>query len=441
MMISKLVKIALLILLSTIFILIDSLYSLASAYFYFLISFLATDIFNKKKIKLIHVWCVGFIYIILSEVFLTSGLISNIYALDALKFLITANNIILLGYLTNNNLKKTKLKDVIYYYYPRKGILFLLLSLVVFYVTMSLPRAVISFFSGRANASEGENFMIISVLNSMAFLLPSVILFYFYYIKKTSLFQPFLLSSPIFVILFMEGSRFPLLFSFLGFILTYNYLRVNKISLKNFFIVGSAILVLVSSSYVMKEFRTTGNKSNLVPDQTKNEYKDMPTYLSQYLSNEGVIDMTTLMMQHFSSHDHLYGVSSGFITYFWVPRIFWEDKPTMLGHWFIRQYRSGFGEWHSASFGFTGELFADFGYFSLIIIFFIGRFIKNAEKFQETALASKSYNVILGAMLFPYIFFFVRSPITSSTTFLGILFFLFVFKRYFFKEIKIINFK
>ena len=106
----------------------------------------------------------------------------------------------------------------------------------------------------------------------------------------------------------------------------------------------------------------------------------------------------------------------------------------MLGYWFIRKYRTGFGDGHSASFGFTGDLFADFGYFSLFFIFIIGRLIKFAEKFSEKSLSSKNYNVIIGSMLFPYVFFFVRSPITASMTFFGILFFFYIFKRVIFIE-------
>lgn len=437
---NKFIKIGILVILSLIILLYDDLYRLATLYFYVLLVFLIFDIINYKKVKLIHVWCIGFIYIILSEVFLNFEIGLNVYALNALKYLIIANNLILMGYYSKGKYKINEIKRKHYTYETRKAGWFLLIALVILYVAMAIQRAITSISMSRAIAAEGENFLIISVLNAMGFLLPSVILFYFYHIKKTSLVKPLLLSAPIFLILFLEGSRFPLLFAFLGFFITYQNLNSEKISVKKILLMGSAILILLSASYVMKEFRV-GNQYAADYIETKTLYEDFPTYVSQYLSNEGIIDMTSLMMQHYTTHNHTYGATSSFILYFWVPRVFWETKPTMLGHWFIRQYRSGFSEGHSASFGFTGELFADFGYFSLFFVFIIGRFIKYAEKFQAKALASNSYNVILGAMLFPYVFFFVRSPITGSTTFLGILFFFFIFKRIIFKEVKVINFK
>ncbi|MFL9835656.1 O-antigen polysaccharide polymerase Wzy [Chryseobacterium terrae] len=413
-------------------------YSLAVTYFYFLLFFLIADIIYKRKINLIHVWCAGFVYIILSEAFITFGI--NFYknGLDALQYLIVANNLILIGYYSNNSSPQVNKQNGKYEYTTKKLGVFLLIVCILFYITATLPSALASFALGREAAAEGENFVISSIVNSMGFLLPSVILFYFYHIKKTSLLISFLLSSPIFLILFMGGSRFPLLFSFLGFFLTYQNLSSTKFSKKKIFLLGMALVILLSASYAMKEFRTGERNVTNYTEQTE-EYRDLPTYVSQYLSNEGIIDMTSLMIEHFSYHDHLYGASSSFITYFWIPRVIWEDKPTMLGHWFIRQYRGGFSQGHSASFGFTGDLFADFGYLSLLFVLFIGRLIKSAENFQDKALASNNYKVILGAMLFPYVFFFVRSPITASMTFLGILFFFFLFKKTVFKELKMLK--
>ncbi len=431
---NKFIKIALLIILSLITIAFDDLYNLATFYFYTLLLMIVFDIIKKREINLIHVWCIGFIYIILSEVFIIFELQKNPYSLLALKYLIIANNIILIGYSSKKGIKMENVRIKLSNYKAKRGGGIILIMLVLFYVSMSWQAAILSFTLGRDSGSEGENFILSSILNAMGFILPSVILFYFYYIKKKSLLYSFIISIPIFIILFMGGSRFPLLFSFVSFFITYKSLNPNRISVKQIALLFSASIILLSSSLAMKEFRT-GNQFDDNYKESKVESKDFPTYISQYLSNEGVIDMTSLMIKHFDSNEHLYGASSSFILYFWVPRSIWKEKPTMLGYWFIRKYRSGFGDGHSASFGFTGDLFADFGYFSLFFIFFIGRFIKIAENFNENALKSKNYKVIIGAMLFPYIFFFVRSPITASMTFLGIIFFFYFFKKTVFTEI------
>lgn len=408
-------------------------YKLGTFYFYVLGFFLFFDIITHKKIKLIHVWCFGFVFIILSEVFLTIGETLDVNLLVALKFLVIANNVILMGYYSYDNVKLQDSKNNHYRYRSKRGGGFFLIVLVLIYFLFNFTSALTAFSLGREVAAEGQDYVLSSIISSIGFVLPSVILFYFYHIKKVSLLISLLLAVPVFAILFMGGTRFPLLFSFLGFFITYQNLNAGKISVKKIALMVSAGIILISASFAMKEFRSVSAHGAVYTEQ-KAVYKDLPTYASQYLSNEGVIDMTGLMMQHFTVNDHLYGTSSSFVAYFWVPRFLWEDKPTMLGHWFIRMYRGGFSEGHSSSFGFTGDLYADFGYGSLFFIFFLGRLIKRGEIFQANALASKNYTVILGAMLYPYVFFFVRSPITATITFLGILFFFYSFKRIIFTE-------
>jgi hypothetical protein len=156
------------------------------------------------------------------------------------------------------------------------------------------------------------------------------------------------------------------------------------------------------------------------------------------MSPEGVVDMTALSMTYFESNPHTYGKSIAFLTYFWVPRTIWPDKPTMIGHWLIRKYRSGFSEGHSASFGFTGELYADFGYFSLIFVLVIGLALKWADYFRAYHLSKQqSYDKILVGMLFSYVFFFIRSPITSTMTFLSILLVYYLIRKILFKKVTI----
>lgn len=428
----RIMKIIVMLLITCMVFIFYDTYMLGTFYFYFLIVFLAYDIIVEKSIKLIHVWCSAFIFVILSEVFISIGENADSGLLDALKFLISANNTVLIGYLTNNRKESSQTVKKTLYSGSRLGTFFIILITVV-YIGMTFSSALTSFSIGRQAGSEGEDFVVSSVISAIGFLLPAVVVFYFWHVKKTTLLVPILFSLPVFTILFMGGSRFPLLFSFLGFFITYQSLAKKQLSVKNLILMFSAIFALLLASIAMKEFRSGEVNNNYVKEQSV--YTDLPTYFSQFMSNEGVIDMTSLIIQHFSVHNHLYGSSSSFITYFWIPREFWPEKPTMLGHWFIRLYRGGFSEGHSASFGFTGDLFADFGYYSLFIVFLIGRAIKSAENFQGKALASDSYSVILGGMLYPYIFFFVRSPITATMMFLGILFFFYLFKKILFDNL------
>jgi hypothetical protein len=116
----------------------------------------------------------------------------------------------------------------------------------------------------------------------------------------------------------------------------------------------------------------------------------------------------------------MYGLASSYIFIFWIPRAIWPDKPTMLGYWLIREYGSGFSDSHSASFGFTGDLYADFGNFSLLICFFIGIVIGLLQKQVNKNLQSNSYSNTLFVMLYPATFFYVRSPQTSLISYIGV---------------------
>lgn len=436
MMFKKYIVLSSFLLLSTYILLIDNFNQLGQVYFYTIVPFILYSIISNKKIQLIDVWNLSFVFIILSEVFIRTS--ATDYMVSAIQYLIVANNLINIGYLTKSNNYFSKKRNIYTVYRDSRVVITVLFCLVLFYFFMEIKTAIMAFTLGRMSTyGDGGNMLIISSLtNSLGLVLPSIMAYYFIYIKRKSILIPFLLSLPIFIILFMGGTRFPLLFSFLGFILVVQGKIMKKLTLKNSIVLATSILLLVSVSSRMKDFRSTGisnPKSSIV--QNHQSFKDIPTYLAaNYMSPEGVVDMTALMFKHFEKNDHLYGASSSFILYFWVPRAIWPEKPTMLGYWFIRQYRGGFGDAHSASFGFTGDLYADFGLFSLIIVFFLGRLLKTAENFKRRVFIRGDYSTVLRAMFYPFIFFFVRSPITSTMTFLGIIFIYYIMKRVMFAK-------
>lgn len=394
------------------------------------------DYFDKKSLSLFQVWLVGFIFVILSEaILIESG--GNI--LGAVKYLLIANNLIILGYLVPVKFKRQQVKYRLLNRVKASGwIPYVLILLVVSFVVYALPGAVLSYRLGRDYASEilsgDSNLLLSSFFGSLGFVLPSIIVYYYKEIKfKKSILIPLLLSMPIFALLFIGGTRFPLLFSFGGFLIVSQADRTGRITL-NLKLIGF-LLVLFGASFIMGQFRSGG----LVDFEYKTEEAVSEVRLSKRLASEmspeGVVDMTAMSMTYFESNPHTYGKSILFLTYFWVPRAIWPDKPTMLGHWMIRKYRSGFGEGHSSSFGFTGELFADFGYFSLFFVFLLGMLLKWADLFRAYQLTQpRSYSKILVGMIFSYVFFFVRSPITSSMNFFGILIVYSLIRRLLFKK-------
>lgn len=430
----KILKILFTLLLCIIVLFYDEYKALGSFYFYTLTLWGIFDIIKKKKIELIHVWNAAFGFIILSEVFSEKFNTSQL-SVVALQFLIIANNVIYIGYVSCDKSFKNKIensKEGIINYNPKKITPYIIIMLVFFFFFFKISSAIASISVGRVGQSEEESFILGSIVNALGFILPALIAYYFVIINKKKILLAVLIASPIFIIEFLIGTRFPLLFSVLGFVIVVlGKFSIKGINLKTSFFIILSISVLLFGSKAMQNFRAQGFMSNNTNDLIQENYNSIPASVLSLGSPEGVVDMTGLMFNYFERHNFMYGKSSSFILYFWVPRSIWPDKPTMLGHWLIREYRYGFSSGHSSSFGFTGELYSDFGFFSLIFVFFVGRLIAKANDFKNKALKSNSYQLVLGAMLFPYIFFFVRSPVTATINFIAILFFYFLFKKMF----------
>ncbi|GAB6278097.1 MAG: hypothetical protein STSR0006_00920 [Lentimicrobium sp.] len=427
----------------------DNSFFISEIYFYILIVITIFDYNKKKSITLFQFWQISFIYIILSEALLSTY--SDIYFLKAIRYLILSNNILILGYLLferiNSNKKTINVnnytKQKIYIETKNKFVPIFFVFIVLAYTSYQLPRSLITFLYGRSTAydldSGTESIIISSILGSIPLILPSIIVYYYKELNNTkTIFKPLILSIPIFIVLFVSGTRFPLLFSIVGFFIIAFSDKFNGRIKLNFKLISIGVLLLISTE-VMTIVRVGGFESETI-EVIKNNETRFSKIIASNMSPEGVIDMTSLMMKHFETNPHMYGKSSSFVLYFWIPRSVWPAKPTMLGHWLIRQYRGGFSNVHSASFGFTGDLFADFGYFSLLFVFLLGFLLKKIDLFFSNMLSKTgSYSKVLAAMLFPYVFFFVRSPITSTITFLGILFIYLLFKRIIFLKLKISN--
>lgn len=416
----------------------DSILLIGEVNLVLLLLIIALNYIDNKSITNLQIWLAGFIFIIVSEsILIESG--GNV--LNAIKFVFSANYIMIYGYYFPIKFKKYSqpmLKNI--NVNSSKWTIYMIILTLFVYIIYFFPTALRSFKYGRHGSPDDytndANVFISSFIYSIGFILPSIIIYYYKEIKKKkNLMFPFLLCLPIFIILFIGGSRFPLLFSFLGFAIMVQNNRSKKITLNIKFI--GLILLLLLSTQLMIEFRNQGfanfeNNSNTdisVIDER------LSKRIASQMSPEGVIDMTALSMTYFESHSHTYGKTTLFITYFWIPRSIWPDKPTMIGHWLIREYRSGFGSQHSASFGFTGELYADFGYFSLFFVFLIGIILRWSEQFKNYYLSQdNAFQKVLIAMIFSYVFFFVRSPMTSTINFIGILAVYFLFKKLLFNK-------
>jgi hypothetical protein len=422
--------------------LVNDIAILSRVYFFCALAYVFWSIAKSKSIRLIDVWNVSFIFVIVSEALMKNA--GDQEFLIATQFLMTANNLVNIGYLSA--FKKSRLDaGGLMSPPPRRRMryqsltLFVLLSCIVGYALANYQAALLAASIGRSTAADilrtsSEARILDALWSAIGMVIPSILTYYVLVIKNGRLIYALALAAPILLIQMISGTRFVLLFSMIGIIVVYMSANDRRWSWRKLLTAICLMLGLLYSTVIMKEIRSGGSHfpaivAGGVGDMTWLAEPNLAKFAEEFLSPEGVIDMTALMFRYFDTHPHLYGLSTSYLLYFWVPRSIWEEKPTMLGHWLIREYRSGFSEGHSVSFGFIGDLYADFGLFSLIAIFMLGSGLFSLELFRRKMNANKGLGVVFGAMLYPYVFFFVRSPITSTINIFAIYLIYFVFRR------------
>lgn len=397
-----------------------------------------TILFGRLKIRLLIVWNVAFFYIIGFEgLFHSNEMIMNYGSgvIAASKYLVVTFLVSNISCLTLHVLKKKrgkeqKIRDL----YKKKEVYnstlatYLLLTLsYLAYVYLNWDITLNAVLSGRVlDSYQGDFGFIAGIINSVcSTILPAVIAFTFKYIhnSKHYIIQSLIMSLPIIAILFIQGTRFTLLFSIAG--LTLVLLGNIKINFKNACILIIVGVLLVFSSEIMLESRTKGI-ANFIESNEKSLLEDVKEV---FYTREGVITANVWLIDYFNENPHLYGVSSSFLLFFWIPRVIWPDKPNMLGYWLIRESNAtGFSEFHSVSYGFAGDAYADFGYVGGIIFSLLfGGFLFFLERINNKVSRSP-FNIMFIAISFPFTFFALRSFQTASMSFIGMILFLMIFK-------------
>lgn len=382
-----------------------------------LLSIAIIDFIKTKRLNLIQIWIAGFIFIIWSEIIILiySEYIDEYY-FKGICFYLSANTFVLLGYyLTKNKIKKLIITNKFINYH--KTFLPFLIVLLLFYIATGIERAiqtVTASITYGAGDAKGSGTLIGFFATGIGFILPSLIGYYYTYVKK-NVFLAWLLVIPIFTLLLIFGSRFRLLFSVLPFLIIIKWLPINNYTIKKIvplFLLGVVFLLL---SQFIVDFRRNF-ASTILSEQTESYKSEDPITLriAEKMSNEGVIKLAMYANKYFENNDLSLGRESSFFTYFWIPRDWWKEKPVMLDSWLIRNFENVSDGYSSAS-GFMGELRADFGIFSLIFAIAIGFFIKKLNNYVMSVFSLKggNFDKILASISFPVLFFFIRSPITS----------------------------
>lgn len=401
-------------------------------HFYLLILLIALDFYQNKKLNLFQVWNCGFIFIILSEMLiLLSDEADNIKSyIPSFTYLLMANSLLLTGYL----LYKPKLKNVksnTIIVNTRIYLPFVTLCYVL-YFSSTVITILNTILLGRQQSSTMGTTSFWGIFSTaLGLILPAIIAYYFRYIKQKQIWLGILLVLPIFFAQLILSTRFHLLFSIVPFFILIGIIDLQKFSWKKNFTLLVFLFLFVSLTSFIKEYRYVSlseiTSLDVIEDE-EIEDKKISIKLARKMSPEGVVEMTKLANEYFATHPLSWGKEVSFILYFWVPRSLWPSKPTPIDHWLIRKYYN-VSDSHSTASGFTGELRADFGTLSLVFVFIGGFLLKKGDLYITNIFnnGEKSFAIVLAAILFPYVFFLVRSPLTATQS---LVFELLIYKLY-----------
>lgn len=375
------------------------------------------NILKTRRLTLFSTWIVAFVFIIWSDMTLTAYNYDNSTFATPIFFYLIGNACVLLGYVAYSRNSVKTINSNIVVTHPNYLLLFIIFSIVL-YIYLQKDIILETLLFGRVLSDvKGAGSILVIITDGIGLLMPAVIAYYFVHVKRKSAIFAIVLALPMFIAQFIMATRFKLLFQLLPFLFITKIIKLKDITIKSTIVLLLCAGALSVTSSFMKENRNmsylyyTADNSEYANDT----YSDPYVALASNMSPEGIIHMAHLANRYFDNNPLMYGKETSFLLYFWVPRSIWENKPFPIDHWLIRKYENVADE-HSTASGFLGELRADFGWFALIFAFFIGMIIKRCDNYVNyiTSLKNTPFQITIATMLYPYFFFFVRSPITST---------------------------
>lgn len=428
--------------------------------FYHSIAFIgAIELFNQLRknqfISAYSFWTIGFLFLIAtdgiisndeiiakvgssihlktSSLFLFSQLIIIYYHKKFTKKQITNN----LGYYEINI--KQKLKPIF---------IFAVLSLYIIFLISELPNAYESLLNSRFDILLNSDFggineknksiilTLFSFLSSFSgYMLPSLIYIVLY--KRTSnliaLGLSFLLSSIIWAIYIIIGTRHNIIFSFLGLIGSYSLLNINKIKFK------FSYIILIIFGYLLSSVIVEARRDGLLNYITGDHIEKYKRKTEKPLTDKTAVYMS-YVVDYYDKNEKRLGKSSAALLFFWVPRKFWNDKPPQFGFWFIREYlggQKGFSDKFSAPSSYLGVPYSDFGFIGVFIISFLIGFLtsKVDHYFNKNKQIVNYKTVLIFSFCLASFFFLPRQLNQFFSKFIVVIIFLniiFYFNKYYF---------
>jgi hypothetical protein len=296
---------------------------------------------SRPFFSMTAVWEVAFLFIVCTEgLFDWATIVRHVgreAALEAARYLTAANALVMVGHAcTFRRWRGRSDVSVVLSITQRRGVVWFMAALTLFYVVRSAGVTLEMFLVGRVGSSYtafGSSAIdaVIQGLNaSIGLILPCMIGYYVLWVRQGRLRTAILYCLPIMVLHFMGGTRFTLLFS-LGGLMIMRFVRdpMTGRKLGRMLVALLAVLMLTG---VMSSFRTFG-----VLGERPRAF-DRNRDAGAMLHSEGVVRGVGELVRYFSAHNHLGGASLAGVLVFWVPRAVWPDQPTLLGYWFPRAY-------------------------------------------------------------------------------------------------------
>lgn len=308
--------------------------------------------------------------------------------------------------------------------------MFFILAAYVLFLAVHVPLAYAMASGGRLAGGEAIEFMesvggfeapLRGLARCAGLVLPAMLMYHYLWAapSQSRLLKACTAIAPILVIQFLIGIRFPLLFGILGALVVYS--DSVKVQRKQFVQLFACLLVLVFAFQAMKTFRRHGF-SNVSVATIAESFR--PT---EFTKVDYVVLTMSKIVDYFEVGDHLHGRSNAALVFFWIPRYFWPNKPTLLDHWFIREYGDrGISESHSSSSTFASNAFVDFGFWGGISFWgLMGWPFAKLQTWCDKVRARRGDGlIILVAVIFPASFFGVRSFDSALILMSGVILFI-----------------
>lgn len=380
---------------------------------------IANNIYMHRRFSLFQTWNVAYVYVVVSEMILIShrSVITQEYQF-AIAFLLLANAIFIVGYKLARFREKEWETKYSYVLKHKKTFVLLFVFFMFFYIYYKFGRALTNFYEvRRVGNALGSGSVMRIIVNAIGMVTPALIGYYFVYHTKNK-WLSLIFVIPLMIIQFMISTRFRVLYMVLPYLIIMDLFPLQIDKKRKLLFVGLLLVVLSIGSTYLKKFRYTSNREDLDFSELYAKSSDPFVSFANKMSPEGVIHMTMLANDYFAIRPLSHGREIAYVTYFWVPRALWKDKPTPIDYWLIREYED-IGESVTTASGFTGEIRADFGNYCLIIVFLCGITLNYLDMFIVIKhRKDRTYDRVITAMFFPWIFFFVRSPNTATIPFL-----------------------